>query len=49
MGLVGMRVEDRLGRPLEDVVETWAELWPLQLDLADEARALLLTAESGEL
>ena len=34
-------VEDRFGRPLEDVVAAWAELWPLQLGLADEARALL--------
>jgi hypothetical protein len=34
-------VEDRFGRPLEEVVETWAELWTFQLALAEEARALL--------
>ena len=28
-------------RSLEDVVAAWAELWPLQLGLAEEARALL--------
>ncbi len=35
--------EDRFGRPLEDVVAAWAELWPLQFGLAEEARALLPT------
>jgi Phosphotransferase enzyme family len=34
-------VEDLLGRPLEEVVEGWVELWPFQFELADEARALL--------
>ena len=34
-------VEDRFGRPLDDVVEAWAELWPFQFGLAEEARALL--------
>ena len=33
--------EDRFGRPLEDVVVAWAELWPFQLRLAEEARSLL--------
>jgi hypothetical protein len=33
--------EDRFGRPLEDVVAAWAELWPLQFGLAEEVRALL--------
>ena len=35
-------VEDRFGRRLEDVVAAWAELWPLQFELAEKARALLL-------
>ena len=35
-------VEERFGRPLEDVVAAWAALWPLQFGLAEEARALLL-------
>jgi hypothetical protein len=35
-------VEDRFGRPLDDVVEAWTQLWPLQFELAEEARALLL-------
>jgi hypothetical protein len=34
-------VEALIGRPLEDVVEALAELWPFQFGLADEARALL--------
>ena len=34
-------VEDLFGRPLEEVVEGWAELWPFQFGLAEEARALL--------
>jgi hypothetical protein len=34
-------VADRFGRPLEDVVAAWAELWPFQFGLAEEARALL--------
>ena len=34
-------VEDLFGRPLEEVVAAWAELWPLQFGLAEEARALL--------
>ena len=34
-------VEDLFGRPLEEVVEAWAELWPFQFGLAEEARALL--------
>jgi hypothetical protein len=33
--------EDRFGRPLAEVVAAWAELWPLQLGLAEDARALL--------
>ena len=36
-------VEDWFGRPLEAVVEAWAELWPFQFELADEARVLLAT------
>jgi hypothetical protein len=36
-------VEDLFGRPLEEAVEGWAELWPFQFALADEARALLPT------
>jgi hypothetical protein len=35
--------EDLFGRPLAEVVEGWAELWPFQFELADEARALLPT------
>jgi hypothetical protein len=34
-------VEELFGRSLEDVVESWAELWPFQFELAEEARALL--------
>jgi hypothetical protein len=34
-------VEDLFGRPVEEVVEAWAELWPFQFELAEEARALL--------
>ena len=34
-------VEALIGRPLEEVVEALAELWPFQFGLADEARALL--------
>jgi hypothetical protein len=34
-------LEDRFGRPLEEVVAAWAGLWPLQVGLAEEARALL--------
>ena len=37
-------VEDRFGRPLEEVVEAWYELWPLQFELAEEARSMLLAA-----
>jgi hypothetical protein len=36
-------VEDLIGRPLEEVVEALAELWPFQFGLAEEARALLPT------
>jgi len=35
--------EERFGRPLEDVVTAWTALWPLQFELAEEARAMLLT------
>ena len=38
-------VEDRFGRPLDDVVAAWAELWPLQFELAEEARTLLLAID----
>jgi hypothetical protein len=34
-------VEDMLRRPFAEVVEGWAELWPFQFELADEARAML--------
>ena len=34
-------VEERFGHPLEEVVDAWAELWPFQFELAEEARALL--------
>ncbi len=34
-------MEELFGRPLEEVVEGWAELWPYQFGLAEEARALL--------
>ena len=34
-------VEELFGRPCEEVVEAWAELWPFLLELAEEARALL--------
>ncbi len=33
--------EELFGRPVEEIVEAWAELWPFQFELADEARALL--------
>jgi hypothetical protein len=35
-------IEDLFERPFAEVVEGWAELWPFQLKLAEEARALLL-------
>lgn len=35
-------MENIFGRPLELVVGAWAELWPFQLELAEEARSLLL-------
>ena len=34
-------VEDQFGRSLEEAVAAWAELWPFQFALAEEARALL--------
>ncbi len=34
-------VEDLFGRPLEEVVTGWSDLWPFQFELAEEARALL--------
>jgi hypothetical protein len=34
-------IEDLFGRPFAEVVAGWAELWPYQLGLAAEARALL--------
>jgi hypothetical protein len=34
-------MEELFGLPLEEVVEGWAELWPFQFGLAEEARALL--------
>src|SRR5215207_1065172 len=34
-------IEAFLGRPLAQVLEGWAELWPFQFALAEEARALL--------
>jgi hypothetical protein len=34
-------IEELFGRTLEEVVEAWAELWPFQFALAEEARALL--------
>jgi hypothetical protein len=34
-------MEELFGRPLEEVVGAWAELWPFQFELAEEARALL--------
>jgi Phosphotransferase enzyme family len=37
-----LSTEELLGRPLEEVVEGWAELWSFQFGLAEEARALLL-------
>jgi hypothetical protein len=36
-------VEDLFGRPPEEVVAGWADLWPYQFGLAEEARALLAT------
>ena len=36
-------MEELFGRPIEEVVEAWAELWPFQLALAEEARVLLRT------
>jgi hypothetical protein len=38
-----LAMEELFGRPLEEIVEGWAELWPFQFELAEEARALLLT------
>jgi hypothetical protein len=38
---VGLDAEAMFGRPLEEVVEALAELWPYQLGLAKEARMLL--------
>jgi hypothetical protein len=35
-------VEDVFGRPLEEVAACWAELWPFQFEIAEEARALIL-------
>jgi hypothetical protein len=37
-------MEDLFRRPLEAVIEGWAELWSFQFGLAEEARALLLLA-----
>jgi hypothetical protein len=34
-------MEELFGRPLEEVAAAWAELWPFQFELAEEARALL--------
>jgi hypothetical protein len=34
-------MEELFGHPLEEVVGAWAELWPFQFALAEEARALL--------
>jgi hypothetical protein len=34
-------VEDLVGRPLEEAMAAWAELWPFQFALAEEARGLL--------
>jgi hypothetical protein len=34
-------MEELFGSPLEEVVEAWAELWPFQFELAEEARVLL--------
>jgi Phosphotransferase enzyme family len=34
-------VEELLGRPFAEVVDGWAALWSFQLELAEEARALL--------
>jgi hypothetical protein len=34
-------MEDLFGRPLAEMVESWAALWPFQFELAEEARALL--------
>jgi hypothetical protein len=34
-------VEALFRRPFAEVLEGWAELWPFQFELADEARALL--------
>ena len=35
--------EDVFGRPLEEVVEGWTELWTFERGLIEEARALLPT------
>ena len=37
-------MEDLFGSPFAEVVEGWAELWPFQFELAEEARALLPAA-----
>jgi hypothetical protein len=34
-------MEELFGRSLEEVAAAWAELWPFQFELAEEARALL--------
>ena len=34
-------VEDLVGRPLEEAMAAWAELWPFQFAVAEEARGLL--------
>jgi hypothetical protein len=39
-----LAMEELFGRPLDEVVEGWAALWPFQFELAEEARALLLAA-----
>jgi hypothetical protein len=36
-----LSAEEVFGHPLEEIVETWAELWPFQVGLAEAARALL--------
>jgi hypothetical protein len=36
-----LAMEELFGRPLEAVAGAWAELWPFQFGLAEEARALL--------
>jgi hypothetical protein len=37
-------MEAFLGLPFAQVLEGWAELWPFQFELAEEARALLPAA-----